>query len=159
MNESMEERMAGPGRYPKPDDERARRNAPTFTWTNLPARNDNPPPAPPTRPPDKRGDPQVWSPGSLEAWQRLWRSPQSTQWSEAMWPLVEQWLVLHEALITSSGALSSLGASLANIGDRLGLSPKSLLQLRWRLPASADAPVLASVAPIKASQRRDPRSS
>jgi len=74
-----------------------------------------------------------------------------------MWPLVEQWLVLHEALITGGGA--ALAATLANIGDRLGLSPKSLLQLRWRLPASETSPMLASVAPIKASQRRDPRSS
>jgi hypothetical protein len=146
--------------YPKPDNERIRRNAPTFTWTNLPARNDAPVPPLPVRTPDQNGNARVWSDRTAEAWERLWRSPQSTQWTDAQALMVEQWITLYEALITGVGGQpSAIASSMAVIGDRLGLSPKALLQLRWRIAPADDPPVLAAVADIKRSTRRDPRTS
>jgi hypothetical protein len=154
--------MAGIGPAPKPDDERARRNAPTFAWLNLPARNDADPPPLPSRPLDRNGTPQLWSAQAVEAWETLWRSPQSTQWHAELVPVVQQWLVMFDQLMIGQGSPAPLSTAMSQLGDRLGLSPKALLMLRWRVPArmeSSTSSPLAVVSPMTKpkSSRRDPR--
>lgn len=114
----------------KADDERLRRNAPTFQWVNLPAsgRQDPPPPLPSGR---------DWAPTTLEAWARLWSKPQALMWDPDSPDLVN-WALLREQMLTDPRP--SISAEMRAIHDRLGLNPKSMLQLKWRIVDEVDAP-------------------
>lgn len=116
----------------KPDSERQRRNAPTFDWVNLPAsgREGEPPAMPKGR---------EWSETTREAWADLWRTPQATQW-DATWPEFFSWCSLRDQMLEEPKPTTS--AELRMIHDRLGLNPKAMLQLRWRIvePSEAEKP-------------------
>lgn len=152
--------MAGAA-YPKPDDEKITRVKSDFTWTDLPERNEAP--VPPL--PKLKSDQEPWSELALDKWNLLWTSPQSTQWTREMYTLVEQWLYLYESFTEGdySGATVS---GMARIENRLGLDPKSMLQMRWRIRGEATHPAhpahpaggggLASVSSLP-KRRSDPR--
>lgn len=114
-----------PGRYPKPDAERRNRTAPAFAWVELPAegRKGKAPPLPPGR---------EWPTATKAAWADLWLTPQATVWDQSGRTL-HRWAWLHADLILGKGAAGPLSAEMRQIEDRHGLSPKALLQLRWRL--------------------------
>lgn len=145
--------------YPKPVEERINRVKSDFTWTDLPERNDAPVPPLPTL----KGDQSPWSDLAVAKWDLLWTSPQSTMWTPEMYTLVEQWLYLYESF-TEGDYSGSTTTGLARIENRLGLDPKSMMQMRWRIrpgsssahPAMNPATVLASVSDLPV-RRKDPR--
>jgi hypothetical protein len=112
-------------RYPKPDAERRNRTAPAFAWTELPreGRKGKPPALPAGR---------EWPTATKAAWTALWAKPQATQWDQSGGTL-HRWAWLHADLVLGKGAAASLSAEMRQIEDRHGLSPKAMLQLRWRM--------------------------
>lgn len=136
--------MAGVGQAPKPDAERIRRNAPTFGWVDLPSKGrDGPIPALPV-PPPWLAKLDGWPVATREAWARLWRSAQSTQWDPTGISLHE-WATQH-AFIQINGPTAAGLAELRQISDRHGLSPRALLQLRWRISTQPAEPEVAPAA-------------
>lgn len=111
------------GRYPKPDSERRNPNPPAFGWVILAPRPRVKAPALP------KG--RAWCPETVAWWRELWGRPQAAMWDETG-------ITLHPAarlhdLIATKGTTASLEAELRHHYDRHGLSPKGLLQLRWRV--------------------------
>lgn len=120
-----------PASYPKPDDQRRNRVEPRFGWVDLPAagRVGEPPGLP------VRVD-GAWSSQTLDAWSDLWSSPQSTQWDQSGRTL-HRWAICHEDVVRYQAQRDPVPASLLSemrqLEDRHGLSPKAMLQLRWRI--------------------------
>jgi hypothetical protein len=112
----------------------------------------------------------AWSERAVEKWEELWRSPQSTQWSGPMKTTVEKYMGLFERFWGSYSPVDEEGNTYPDLTgavingmtqceDRLGLSPKAMLQLRWRVKpdvAPSEA-TLAVVQDIKKPKRADPR--
>lgn len=116
--------------YPKPDGQKVTRHAPQFTWVDLPAsgRRGKAPKLP---------DHRQWSPKTVAFWADLWKSPQAVMWDPSgrtLWRLAE----LHADLIDPDGGTTAgISAEMRQLEDRHGLSPKSMLQLRWRVSDDA----------------------
>lgn len=116
---------AGPP--PKPADQRRRRNA-TIAMTQLPAEGykgkiPNFPLDDATRAEQAR-------------WTKLWRSPQAAMWSRMQIELVVARYVRNCLTIEAghvSVASAHLNAEVRQQEDRLGLSPLSMLRLRWEI--------------------------
>lgn len=137
--------------YPKPTNEKIGRDKAVFGWTDLPAINPNPvPPLP---------EEVRWTDTGIEFWRRLWESPQSTQWATELHPTVIRYVALYERMIGQKDLSGPTMNSMTQVEDRLGLNPKAMLQLRWRLrPGEPEPQGLAVVTPIVAkSKRPDPR--
>lgn len=117
--------MGGMGPAPKPDDQRRRRNAPTFDWVDLPAdgRHGEPPELPTWR---------KWSAETRQWWAAIWSLPEATRWHSSgvtLWPLAE----LHEQLVHGETPPHTvLNAMLPRERDH-GFSPAALQQRRWRV--------------------------
>lgn len=113
-----------PGPAPKPADQRRRRNAPLANTLRLPAdgRSDVAPAWP-----LRSDEPDVW----LE----LWATPQAVAWERLGWTRVvaryAQLLVVAE----EPGAGSGILLETRQLEDRLGLTPMSMLRLRWEVMA------------------------
>lgn len=145
--------MAAP--YPKPDSERVNRHKmgdKGFEWTNLPSKNDNPiPPMPKDI---------EWTDRAKEKWEELWTSPQSTMWTGALKTTVEQFIGLFDRFWGSRGYVDT-SASVINgmtqCSDRLGLSPKAMLQLRWRVLPDDSASITEPLKLVDRPKRTDPR--
>ena len=144
-----------PGPLPKPPDQRRRRNRPTVPTTNLPADGFNEP-AP---------DPPGWvelGPAGSAWWEWAWSTPQAAAWStSAHLPTVARRAALEDdlralesedfdglgiqelrslvkslkAIVTNKAGLLS---KVTELDDRLGLSPKSMAQLRWTIVAAEE---------------------
>lgn len=107
----------------KPDRQRRRRNPPTTSSVKLPAGG-------------RPGDPPAWPltgrPSAL--WTSLWATPQAAAWERLRWTRViaryARILVWCENPNTVTAALLSEARQLE---DRLGLSPMSMLRLRWEI--------------------------
>lgn len=113
-------------RYPKPDGERVNHHALAFDWVGLPAEG-RPGPAP--KMPDRE-----WASSTREWWARLWATPQATQWAEDD-PEIARLALLHQTIWHESpnGPSPGLLSEMRQIEDRHGLSPKAMLQLRWKI--------------------------
>ena len=139
---------------PLPNPERVRRNAPTVPTTNLPAggRRGTAPSAPKSVDLDEAG--KAW-------WKWAWHTPQAAAWSEGDLYVVAHRASLEDDLaaldsipgVTALFALSGddlLGGQLKKLAsmtagrtavlremreldDRLGLTPKGLAALRWKI--------------------------
>jgi hypothetical protein len=144
----------GTGRYPKPDGERLGHSpSPVFGWTILPPARTEPAPDLP-EPPPWLAELKGWPVSTRAEWKRLWETPQATQWDQTG-------LTLHSwALMKAKGDLLGPNASmlgeLRQIEDRHGLSPKALLQLRWKVggnPAAEQAETAKSTRTAKPRPR------
>lgn len=116
---------AGPP--PKPADQRRRRNA-TVAMTQLPAEGYKGPV--PKFPLDKP------SRAELARWATLWASPQAAMWARMQIELVVARYVRNCLTIEAgmvSVAAAHLNAEVRQQEDRLGLSPLSMLRLRWEI--------------------------
>jgi len=111
--------------YPKPDGRKLGRYRPQFDWTNLPAagRSDPAPKLPAWRSWDRHT--RVW-------WRELWAKPQAV-----MWPADGSSLVtlacLVDDLVSGRADAAKVSAEIRQHEDRHGLTPKAMLQLRWRI--------------------------
>lgn len=152
--------MAGGGRYPKPG--AVNRNERELAWESLPLEGRQGPA--PTLP-----DFRVWQPATLTWWTQLWSTPQAVKWDSSgrtlhALAILHHQLVIDGALPPAQSKASSISAEMRQIEDRHGLSPKAMLQLRWRVssaPADGSGKVLhlvpREVAERVAAHRPDPR--
>lgn len=114
---------AGAGTFPKPDSERVGAKRQQFEWTNLPeSGNPNPPPPMPDG---------YFSETSQAKWEELWHSPQSLMW-QGFYGIVEKYIFLYNDFIVAD-TKAPLAAPMTGCEDRLGLSPKAMMQMRWRI--------------------------
>jgi hypothetical protein len=144
--------MAGMGPPPKAADQRARRNA-SVAMTALPAggRQGDPPPWPL---PNLGGDvTDVVHEHEVTLWAELWATPQAVQWERLRWTREVAQYVRWKAL-AEFGSLDA-GKEARQLADRLGLSPLSLLRLRWEIIGApeVEAQVPASRGRAKARSR------
>ena len=133
--------MAGGGRYPKPDGERRNRAERQFDWTVLPAegRAGDPPALPKWRP---------WTDVTIEWWADLWSTPQATMWDPSGRSLHALALLHHELMLDQhreQSRAASISAEMRQHEDRHGLTPKAMLQMRWRVGAPAEPAKPATV--------------
>lgn len=125
------------GRYPKDESSRRNRNEPTFDWVVLPfdGREGDAPELP--------GD-REFTKWTEKAWQSLWSRPQAVMWDQSGFTL-HRWAVLHHQLLlddekveTAKSKAASISAEMRQIEDRHGLSPKAMLQLRWKIASAPE---------------------
>jgi hypothetical protein len=136
--------------YPKPESERQTRHQPKFDWTDLPAVNTNPVPPMP--------DEVRWTQTGIDLWEKLWHSPQSTQWPKEYYTAVVRYVALYERMMHQQDLSGPVTNAMTQLEDRLGISPKSMLQLRWRIrPGQPDADGLAVVKEMKPDRPRPKR--
>ncbi len=117
--------MAGMGPPPKPADQRRRKNRSAPNLTQLPSEG-------------RQGDVPAWPlpdprEAELEVWAELWVSPQATMWERLGWTraVARYTRTLVDAEVT--GAPITLLGEVRQMEDRLGLTPMSMLRLRWEV--------------------------
>lgn len=130
-------------RYPNPDGQKVTRHKPAFTWTALPAsgRKGDPPELPGWR---------GWHEATLTWWRALWATPQATQWREdgrSLHPLA----VLMDDVHAGRTEMVRASGEIRQHEDRHGLSPKAMLQLRWKV--EEDEEDAAGAPPPRATSR------
>lgn len=129
-----------PGPPPKADSQRRRRNAPLANTRILPADG-------------REGDPPAWplktGPEDNEAriWEDLWGTPQAVAWEQLGYHRIVARYARMLALAEEKLQATLLGET-RSLEDRLGLTPMSMLRLRWEIGPSQERK-LASVSDIK----------
>ncbi len=122
----------GGASYPKGDGERRNRAERQFDWSVLPLEGrDGPPPALPAW--------RDWTAQTLAWWAELWATPQATMWDQSGRSMHTLALLHHELMTSNDGAwakAAKVSAEMRQHEDRHGLTPKAMLQLRWRVSSS-----------------------
>lgn len=118
-----------PGPPPKHPSQRRRTN-PTIAMTQLPRAG-------------RQGDVPAWplgrpSPREAELWARLWRTPQAVAWEQLGWADVVARYARQLVRAERRTAPVMVLAEVRQLEDRLGLSPMSLLRLRWEITDAED---------------------
>jgi hypothetical protein len=114
-----------PGPPPKPAGEVRRRNAPAANTVRLPAEG-------------RFGAAPTWplSGGSPDVWDELWATPQAVAWERLGWTRVVARYVKVLGYCEDPESLSvGLLGEARQLEDRLGLTPMSMLRLRWEIVA------------------------
>lgn len=141
--------MAGMGPPPKPNarqpsSSRTGRVGNTETSAQLPAAG-------------RPGKPPKWPlpgrmlAGELDAWRSAWATPQAAEWERLGW---DRMIARYVRILVESEqpeATAATRGEVRQLEDRLGLSPMSMLRLRWSI-VDADADDV-SVSPAKTSAR------
>jgi hypothetical protein len=130
-----------PGPAPKPDGARRRRNAPRANTVKLPADG-------------RKGAPPEWplSGDAPSIWSGLWATPQAAAWERLGWTRV---VARYCRVASAAEAVDASAAVLAQavaLEDRLGLTPMSMLRLRWEVTTDEVAEVRELAAPVKKSR-------
>lgn len=130
-----------PGPAPKPD--ARRRNAPIANTLKLPAEG-------------RSGPAPEWplSGNAPAVWDELWSTPQAVAWERLGWTrTVARYVkVLGYCENPESVTVGLLGEA-RQMEDRLGLSPMSMLRLRWEIASDEVAEKRESKRPAKKSPR------
>lgn len=150
---SIEGLMAG--RYPNPDGQRRNRNERSFDWTVLPleGRQGPPPVLPAWRP---------WTEETRVWWAELWSTPQAAMWDQTGRSMHALALLHHELMLdqyAETKRAHSITAEMRAHEDRHGLTPKAMLQLRWKVsstPSDGSGKVL-SIVPREVADRVEAR--
>lgn len=129
-----------PASYPKPDGSKVTRHKPRFDWVDLPAEHDLEAPELP--------DWRRWQPDTIVWWHELWTKPQATQWPPDGSSL-HILAALIDDLIADREDAVKLSGEIRQHEDRHGLTPKAMLQLRWRY-SETPAPPTSSSATVSA---------
>ncbi len=114
-----------PGPPPKDPATRRRRNAPLANTLQLPASG-------------RQGDEPAWplSGETPQTWVDLWHTPQAAAWERLGWTRVVARYVHILTLCESPESMTAaLLAEARQMEDRLGLTPMSMLRLRWEVAA------------------------
>jgi hypothetical protein len=77
----------------------------------------------------------------LALWKDLWKTPQATQWQKLSWTRDVAQYVRHKVL-AELGSLDDAKEA-RQMADRLGLTPLSLLRLRWEIEAKPETAAAA----------------
>jgi hypothetical protein len=73
-----------------------------------------------------------WTPTEKTRWHELWTSPQASQWDETARGTVAV-LVAYESLIFAGNASAWHAQEARYAADSLGLTPKALVALGWKI--------------------------
>lgn len=73
-----------------------------------------------------------WSAAEVERWAELWESPQATQWDDSTRGTVAV-LVTYESQIFAGSAAAWQAQEARYAAEALGLTPRALGQLGWRI--------------------------
>lgn len=79
-----------------------------------------------------------WTPAQRSRWRELWKSPQATQWDDTCRGTVAS-LVIFEAAIWASSASAWQAQEARYAAEALGLTPKAMTALGWRILDQAGA--------------------
>jgi len=75
---------------------------------------------------------RTWSESERDRWRELWESPQATQWDDTVRGTVAV-LVTYEAAILDGSAAAWQAQEARYAAEALGLTPKALVALGWRI--------------------------
>jgi hypothetical protein len=130
---------------PSPKPNKIGRTPREFDWLDLPAegRKGRTPPMP------KMWD---WSADDRQNWKQLWRLPQAAAWESAQHHEFVARLVILRRLFREEPT-APVSAEMRQLEDRLGLNPKAMMQLRWRIVADEVADRRNIVEPVGESAR------
>ncbi len=144
--------MAGNGPSPNPDARRRQThpNSSTFGWVELPSEGRQGPPPDLPEPAPWLAKLDGWPVATRAEWKRLWSTPQASQWDPTGISL-HQWATQH-AFTQINGPTAAGLAELRQIEDRHGLSPRALIQLRWRI--TTQPPEVEAAPPTKRSRSK-----
>jgi hypothetical protein len=92
---------------------------------------------------------RAWHPSTLAWWRELWQLPQATQWDPTGESLTVMALLMNDVFIGKT-TMQRASAELRQWGDRHGLSPKSMVNLRWRIAPETDS-AATPVLPVEQS--------
>lgn len=111
--------------YPKSPHSRRGRTPIVHDWVSLPAegRTSAPPPAP-----------SHLGPFGVDWWRWAWRTPPATQWTRTEWALLTRRAMLEDLWMTKHDPRYL--TEIRNHDTALGLTPKSRMELRWRVEPS-----------------------
>lgn len=131
--------MAGTGPAPKPVEQRRRRNAPIANTVKLPAEG-------------RSGEPPTWPltgrPPTI--WAGLWATPQAAAWEKLGWTrIVARYTRILLWCENPKTMTTALLAEARQLEDRLGLTPMSMLRLRWEIATDELAEKREPEAPAK----------
>lgn len=112
-----------PGPAPKPSDQKRRR--PTAGYRQLPHEG-------------REGPLPEWPIGSptsdeIEVWTQIWKMPQATEWERLGWTRSVARYVRIVVEAERPRADTTLRTEARQLEDRLGLTPMSMLRLRWEI--------------------------
>ena len=65
-------------------------------------------------------------------WAELWQSPQACQWDESSRGVVAE-LVIYESSVFSGTASAWMALECRHAGESLGLTPRSMTAMGWRI--------------------------
>jgi len=77
-------------------------------------------------------DGRDWSEAQHQRWTELWESPQATQWDDTARGTVAV-LVMYEAAIFTGAASAWMAQEARYASEALGLTPRALAALGWRI--------------------------
>jgi len=134
-----------PGRLPKPDEKRARRNAPTFETTELAGGKAKAPALP--------GRAKLSKP--TRAWWDTWKaSPQADQFLATDWQRLLMLVPMVESYFAGNlGLLAEIRLNEA----KLGATPEDRLRLRWRMRSADQQVEREGKKAARPAKRVDPR--
>lgn len=120
---------------PLPSEDRVRRNAPTIPTTHLPVSGrSEPAPEPPKW--MELGD------KGLAWWSWAWSTPQACAWGPGQETFIARRASLEDVLVATdpdSARYTALCREMREMEDRLGLTPKGMAALRWKIIADPEA--------------------
>lgn len=73
-----------------------------------------------------------WTAPEMDRWRELWESPQATQWDDSARGTVAV-LVTYESAIFAGAASAWQAQEARYAAEALGLTPRALAQLGWRI--------------------------
>ena len=133
-----------PGPAPKPADQVRRRNAPAANTVKLP-------------PEGRTGDAPTWplSGETPETWVGLWATPQAAAWERLGWTrVVARYVHILKMCEQPEQMTAALLSEARQMEDRLGLTPMSMLRLRWEIASDEVAEKRTTKAAPKTTARR-----
>jgi len=135
--------MAGMGPAPKPSEQQRRRgrNLADRASTRLPADGRN-------------GKAPIWPLGKpsqreAELWKRLWKTPQAVAWEQLGWYDV---VARYARILAAAERRNAKAAHLIEarqLEDRLGLTPMSMLRLKWTIEEDVVGAIAGQVLDIR----------
>ncbi|QIJ66488.1 hypothetical protein G7Z13_09330 [Streptomyces sp. JB150] len=79
-----------------------------------------------------RGEGLEWTDADRERWAELWQSPQATMWDDTARGTVAL-LIVYEAAVLAGTASAWQAQEARYAGEALGLTPRAMAQLGWRI--------------------------
>lgn len=102
----------------------------------------------------RSGDAPLWPLGSdvPDVWFELWATPQSAAWERLGWTRIVARYALLLPQSEVAGCSAAILTATQQLEDRLGLSPMSMLRLRWEI--AADEVAEQRAAPVVTPRER-----